>query len=120
MADVAGVLRFTEWIDRSQLPLIFKISPDELAQYWRGEHRLLIVTGLGGNLFHLISLLPGPVAGLLDASQRSIPYNDAAARMPRGHKPVHDRVDHLTVRCEELTASRGDLNADPVVRRNQR
>ena len=40
--------------------------------------------------------------------------------MSCGDEAVHDRVYHVMVRGEKFAACRGNLDADPVVRRNQR
>ena len=40
--------------------------------------------------------------------------------MPGGHQTIDDRVDHIAMSGKKFAAGRGNLDADLVLRRNQR
>jgi hypothetical protein len=106
--------------DHAAIGAKFEIAPDQSSAEWRAENRLGIVALAGRDRFHLVTFLVRPIAGFVDATEAAVPNDDAIARMPRGNETVDDGVHNVAMSGKQFAAGRGNLDADLVVRRNER
>src|SRR5205823_7924707 len=120
VAVIAGDLLVGLQRDHAPVRTKFVVAPDESARDRRGEDDFRIVTIARRDRLQLVSLRVDPVTGVLDSIQAPVPYDDAAARMSRADQSIHDRVHDVAMRRKELAADRANLDADLVVRRNER
>src|SRR5205085_8385898 len=120
MAVVAGYFLIGQERDLAAVRAKLEVAPDQFSAERRGEDGLRIVAVSRRDRFHLVTFLLRAVTGFVDSAKAAVPDNDAAPLLAGGDKTVDDRVHDVAVRREQFAARRGNLDADLVVRQNER
>ena len=81
MTDAARVLGIGKERHFSLVALVLEIAPDQFSDQRCGQHGFGIVTIARGNCSQLITIGLGPVTRFMNSAQRTVPDNDAGARM---------------------------------------
>ena len=120
MAEIARVFRVgqnrTYYFRAAKL----EVAPNKIAQKRRGEGCLGIISFARCDRHNAVTLFVRSITGSFDSAKFAIPNNNASSRMSRLDQAIHDGVDDVAMRREKFAACRGDLDANLVVRRNQR
>src|SRR5438128_11808491 len=119
MTYIAGVFDIRKRDALAFVAHVIEIAPDQFSKERCTDGCIRIVPDprRDGSQFEAVAL---SVTGAFRSFDRTVPHNDAAARVSGGDQTVGDRADNIVMSGEQFSPGSGNLDPDLVVRSNQR